>query len=86
MSLEVPKNEHYAVIVTETVYHEGDERSRTCPGHGYPAYTETFPKYIPFKGLLEFETWIKQNKDKEFVAIKAIPLKITTEIVVKVAE
>jgi hypothetical protein len=26
---------------TEQFYHEGDERSRNCPGHGYPAWTET---------------------------------------------
>ena len=27
---------------TQSVYVEGDERSRTNPGHGYPAHTDTF--------------------------------------------
>ncbi len=40
---EVPKGAHYAILVfkTSSIHHEGDERSRQCPGHGYPAYTET---------------------------------------------
>ena len=32
----------YAVIVERSVYIPGDERSRTNPGHGYPATTEYF--------------------------------------------
>jgi hypothetical protein len=40
---DVPIGRHYSVIIYKTnlVYHEGDERSRTHPGHGYSAYTET---------------------------------------------
>jgi len=39
---DVPKGPHFAIIIfkTKQVHHEGDERSRTNPGHGYPAYTE----------------------------------------------
>jgi hypothetical protein len=32
----------WAIIKDTSVHHEGDERSRTNPGHGYPAYTEQF--------------------------------------------
>jgi len=44
---EVPKVPHYAILMfnTSSVYHEGDERSRQCPGHGYPAYTETIESF-----------------------------------------
>ena len=38
----------YAIITTESVYHEGDERSRTHPGHGYPAYTSRHEKFNDF--------------------------------------
>lgn len=40
---EYPKDTKYLLIVFGSygIYHEGDERSRTNPGHGYPAYTET---------------------------------------------
>ncbi len=48
---DILRSSHYAVIVyeKESVYIEGDERSRTAPGHGYPAHTEhydTFKHYI----------------------------------------
>ena len=28
----------FAVFYADTIYHEGDQRSRDCLGHGYPAY------------------------------------------------
>jgi hypothetical protein len=58
----IPKGEHYQVAVykTTSVYHEGDERSRTNPGHGYPAYTEK---------ISNFEQWITTDEKelKEFI-------------------
>jgi hypothetical protein len=59
---DVPNEPHFAVIIygTRSVYHEGDERSRTCPGHGYPAHTETFD---------ELEHWVTTERThlEEFV-------------------
>ena len=42
--LSVPNGPHFAVIIykTEQIHIPGDERSRQCPGHGYPAETRTF--------------------------------------------
>lgn len=39
---DVPYTHHYAVMIyyEKRIHHEGDERSRTNPGHGYPAHTE----------------------------------------------
>lgn len=43
---DVPSEPHFAVIYkSESVYIEGDERSRTNPGHGYPARTETYESF-----------------------------------------
>lgn len=44
---DVPKEPHYAVLIykTEPVHIPGDERSRTAPGHGYPAHTETYDSF-----------------------------------------
>ena len=52
---DVPCGKHYVVIVykTTSVHHEGDERSRTHPGHGYPEYTET---------LECFEHWVSTDR------------------------
>ncbi len=51
---DVPAGEHFAVLVynTQDVHHEGDERSRTNPGHGYPAYNET---------VNTFEHWVSTD-------------------------
>lgn len=40
---QLPSQRHFAALVfkTHSIRHEGDERSLTNPGHGYPAYTET---------------------------------------------
>lgn len=40
---DMPSGKAYVIQVhsTHSEYHEGDERSRTNPGHGYPAYTST---------------------------------------------
>lgn len=54
---DVPVGYHFAVIIynTTSVYIEGDERSRTNPGHGYPAHTETYDS---------FEHWVTEYKDR----------------------
>ncbi len=80
--------EKYAVIYTDQVYHEGDERSRTHPGHGYSAYTETVEKIRTFKNLEELKTWIRSNSTgfnrKSFKAIQYQELQISMEVVVNV--
>jgi hypothetical protein len=71
---DVPKTEHYAILVYKqhSVYHEGDERSRTHPGHGYPAYTEVFTKaehYVTENyGVWETEVKRLAEKKEQFVA------------------
>ena len=39
----VPNDAFVLILLAEqSVFFEGDERSRTNPGHGYPARTETY--------------------------------------------
>jgi len=44
---DVPLGQHWAVLIykSSSVYVPGDERSRTNPGHGYPAHTETYESF-----------------------------------------
>jgi hypothetical protein len=53
----VPTDLHYQILVFETssVYIEGDERSRTNPGHGYPAHTETHESFRLYCFTKEWE-------------------------------
>ncbi len=42
---DIPKIPHYALFVNDSVHIPGDERSRTNPGHGYPAEDRVFLSY-----------------------------------------
>lgn len=44
----IPDKEHWAIITETSTYVEGDERSRTNPGHGYPAYIISGIEYEVF--------------------------------------
>jgi hypothetical protein len=52
---DIPTAPHWAIIETTSVHIPGDERSRTNPGHGYPASTETFITYRAFTSQAEWE-------------------------------
>jgi hypothetical protein len=60
---DVPTGQHYAILVykSESVYIEGDERSRTSPGHGYPAHTEVYES---------FEHYVTQDKNEWLKAVE----------------
>jgi hypothetical protein len=79
-----PQIEHYAALVFESIYIEGDERSRTNPGHGYPAHTESVVRYITFKDTAEMEEWVNKREhpsfgrpERNYKIIKALPLTVT---------
>jgi hypothetical protein len=79
----------YGVIYTDTIHHEGDERSRTNPGHGYPAYTESVQKLETFDNEEKLKAWIERNNSgyssKTFKAIKYEELKVATEVVISLS-
>ena len=76
----------YIIIRQDRVYHAGDERSRTNPGHGYPAYTEEVQKVETFEDYKRFEDRVeKYTLEKAiFKAYKAEELKVTTKVVIDI--
>lgn len=71
----------YAAIITDQIYHEGDERSRTHPGHGYPAYYEDVTKFKEFRDENELKKWLLSNKDKKnFKIVKYEDVKISYDV------
>jgi hypothetical protein len=76
----------YLIIVASAIYHEGDERSRTNPGHGYPAYTETVHRVEEFDGYGPFHKRVVQltERKEQFKVFKAEPMKVSTSVEVKV--
>jgi hypothetical protein len=86
---EVPTTPHFAIIEFSTYYVEGDERSRTAPGHGYPGHSEHKCDYIAFESEQEWKNEIdermrRQYGDKNFVALRITPAVVKTQTVVEV--
>lgn len=73
--------ERYAIIENYTEYVPGDERSRTNPGHGYPAHTVNHKTIREFKTKEEWEKWIKENLNPQYGMKREF-----TPIVFRVAE
>lgn len=95
---QMPAEEHWAIIIfeTETVHVPGDERSRTAPGHGYPAHTDTHEtfKYWAAKDKASLEkalAYMREENDKAvyrenkpYVIIFSRPATIKTTIKVEI--
>lgn len=85
-----PAKEKYAVVYQEHTHVPGDERSRTHPGHGYPAHTETHNVFKGFDTEPEFLDWVKRAKlgeygmPRSFQAYKCIPVEVSVEVHTKV--
>lgn len=80
----------FAVIIERSIHHEGDERSRTHPGHGYPAYTETVKEFKEFKDEAEFRAWVEREESRKYgrekyrpIAFKAVDVKTTLSFNIK---
>ena len=80
---DIPEVEHWAIIETENIFIPGDERSKTNPGHGYPASIESVIKYSYFTSEAALQHAIKNKASiTGFRVVKVTPLKlgITTDI------
>lgn len=82
----IPQEPHYAIIRATSIHHEGDERSRTAPGHGYPAWTETVMAYHPYRGREEWIAEIERlvARKEAFQAIEVKPAEVSTSVSVTV--
>ena len=85
---DIPKEPHYAIIDQRSINIPGDERSRTNPGHGYPASTEQVWDYIVFPDRASWEAEIKSREAKvyksQYLALEARPAKITSTVQIHV--
>ena len=75
----------FGVILEETIHHEGDERSRTNPGHGYPACDETITTFKKIGNEEALKAWIIRNSGQykpKFTVIKYedVSFELTTDI------
>lgn len=81
----MPVSNHWAVLVFGSIFIEGDERSRTSPGHGYPGYWNPMVEYIAFSDKEDLHVWLSDHSDnlKNYKVINVTPHVVTTEVKVK---
>ena len=84
--VELPPQPYYAILTERTIHIPGDERSRTNPGHGYPASTENYLSMTLFEDKEKWEEEIIRlaGRDVIFQAIKVEPAQITKTTTIKV--
>lgn len=78
---DIPKGPHYAILEFDSIYIPGDERSRTCPGHGYPESTANIIRYIAFTDKSEWEADILERMNAKYCRKEFIPIKVDHPII-----
>lgn len=81
------ENKLWMIIGSRTIHHEGDEHSRTHPGHGYPAYTETVETIARFISYDAFFTEVDKlmKRGEKFLAYEAVVLSVTATTTISVS-
>ena len=74
----------YIVLVNSSYHVEGDERSRTAPGHGYPAHDVDYLEAVELKDADEVTTWITRNQYKKFRVFQATPVTVEKKFSIKI--
>lgn len=82
-----PGGPHYLILVFSSEYVPGDERSRTNPGHGYPAYYQQTCHALKYETKGEWEAEIvKRTREgkSDWVALEArrptVEMKVSVEV------
>lgn len=82
--------EFFAVVVDKSYTVPGDERSRTCPGHGYPEHSVNYKEFIEFNSEADFRAWVEREETRAFGkttyrAIACRPVKVSTRVEIDIA-
>ena len=62
---EIPTEAHYVILENDSVHIPGDERSRTNPGHGYPASDHNYIQMQVTTDKTEWEEEIKSLMEND---------------------
>ena len=85
---EVPKVIHWVILKFSSVYIPEDERSRTNPGHGYPAKNVPVVSYEAYAEYAEWRLAVEKLEGAQcrqaYFAAKVTPAKVTTQTSINV--
>lgn len=79
--------DYYAAFTKESYYTEGDERSRTNPGHGYPGGMTEYTGVKKFKDKEEMEEWVKymdRIENHHYELVMCTPMKVLKTVKIEV--
>ena len=84
-----PTEPHWVILKFSSTHVPGDERSRTNPGHGYPAHSVPHVDYQAYLTEEKFLAALQELEDRsytsdDYVALKVEPLTVTKTISVSV--
>lgn len=86
---DTPRDPHWAVFKFSSVHVPGDERSRTHPGHGYPAHSVSVVNYEAYHDEDEWKAEIARLEERRwgreaYFAARVIPAKVELSVDVEV--
>lgn len=83
---DVPTGSHFVIFTTRAFHIPGDERSRTNPGHGYPASIEHALGYEAFTDRAEWESRVayltERNQPFSAAFVQPATIKATVSVAV----
>ena len=74
----------YAIVLKNSYSVPGDERSRTNPGHGYPAHDVKYTEFKQMKDRDELILWLERNEARSYGKITDFKVISYTELPVTV--
>lgn len=88
---QFPEKPTYAIMTIQSISIPGDERSRTAPGHGYPARVEYFPELQIFSDEEEWKAAIQKlsygtYSRKDYKAFVLKPVEIEFKVDMKIVD
>lgn len=88
---EFPDGEHYVALETQRTHIPGDERSRTSPGHGYPAHTVTSITMVVFDNVEEMKNWVRKKEEnrrscRDYIIVRMSKVNLKTRIEVDMSD
>ena len=75
-------------MTQKTIHIPGDERSRTNPGHGYPAHTQTYDCVEVFEDEDKLKDTIKRltERKEKYTLYRGEEVNVTAGIVVNLGD
>ena len=76
----------FIAILNNSYHVEGDERSKSNPGHGYPAHDVKYLEAVEFENQESLKIWIEKHQERSYRIFKTFELQVKTKLDVTLQE